>query len=434
MKYWQWLSLGVVAAAAVMTGCKQAKTTKSPEPCTQIVSAATCEKIGQMLIVGFGGIDVKNNGNIVWNDPNGTVFKEDSNIARDIADWHVGGVIFFRQTLRKPVSGALIRERNIESGEQLTDLSSALQTYNAKVRREQHLSTLPLILSLDQEGGIVNPLVYAAQLPNYTPAALGKNEAMNTNDAQQRQQALAFTEAYAQKTGEVLHKYGINLNFAPDVDVDINPINPIIGGLSRSYSENPAIVADQAQRVINGLHSEHVMATLKHFPGHGSSTGDTHKNLVNVTQTYQMDKELSPYKTLINQGYHDFIMSTHVINGQIDRSQCVAGDPNDPQTWCPGTLSYKTLTELLRNQLHFQGVIVSDDMEMAAIAAHYPLATALEKALNAGVDMFIVSNHDLDYTPEFVDTIARLVRDGKVSESRIDEAYQRIIAAKQQIQ
>ena len=110
------------------------------------------------------------------------------------------------------------------------------------------------------------------------------------------------------------------------------------------------------------------------------------------------------------------------------------GDPDDPQTWCPGTMSRKTLTGLLRNQLHFNGVIISDDMGMAAIAQHYPLAVALEKGLNAGVDMFIVSNHEGDRTGEFVNTIARLVRDGKVPESRINEAYQRVVAVKQRIQ
>lgn len=363
--------------SAFLVGCKPAK--PKTELCTDIVSAATCQKIGQLLIVGFGGLDQDPEGKVVWRDPNGTRFKEDSNIAKDIADWHIGGVIFFRNTLRHQQTGKLIRDRNIQSGEQLTQLTSALQAYNNKVREQQKLQPLPLITSLDQEGGLVNPLVFAKELPNYTPQALGANQAMNAADPQKLHNALAFTLDFGKKTGASLRKYGINLDFAPDVDVNINPVNPIIGGLARSYSDNPEIVANQAAQMISGLHSENIMTTIKHFPGHGSSTGDTHKGLVDVTNTYQMDKELAPYKILIGQGYNDFVMSTHVINGQIDRTQCAPGEANNPETWCPGTMSHKTLTELLRNQLHFNGVIVSDDMSMNAISTHYSLATALEK-------------------------------------------------------
>ncbi len=420
--------------ALVLTGCnKSAKSTKpATEQCSQIVSAATCEKIGQLLIVGFGGMDISPAGEITWNDPNGASFKENSNVAHDITDWHVGGVILFRGYLHK-TNGQFLRYRNIQDGELLTRLNADLQAYNNKTRQQQQLPPAPLLISIDQEGGLVDPLSFAPGLPNITPQSLGKNEAMNIDDPQKRQAALSFTHEYGKTTAQYLHDYGFNLNFAPDVDVNVNPVNPIIGALGRSYSDNPEIVADQAAQVINGFHSLNILAALKHFPGHGSSTGDTHKGLVDVTNTYQMDKELAPYKILIGQGYNDFIMSTHVINGQIDRTQCIAGNANNPETWCPGTMSYKTLTELLRNQLHYQGVIVSDDMAMGAIADHYPLATALEKGLNAGIDMFIVANHHTDNTADFVNTIAKLVRDGKVPQSRIDDAYQHVMAAKKRL-
>lgn len=430
IRFWQ-LPLVTVLIAGLLTGCKPEKA--KTEQCTQIVSAEMCQKIGQLLIVGFGGIDQQPNGEVTWNDPNGTQFKEKSYIAQDIANNHVGGIIFFGKIWRNPQNGKIVRARNLESPKQLAQLTSALQAYNVKTRQQQHLPALPLILAIDQESGLVNPLVMVKDFPNYTAQSLGKNETINQADPNKRQAAQAFSLEFAKKIGAVLQRCGINLNFAPDVDVNINPVNPIIGGLSRSYSDDPQIVISQAQQMINGLHSANILAALKHFPGHGSSTGDTHKDLVDVTDTYQMDKELMPYKTLISQGYDDFIMSTHVINGQIDRTQCLAGDANDPQTWCPGTMSHKTLTELLRNQLHFNGVIVSDDMGMAAIAAHYPLEVALEKGLNAGVDMFIVSNHKFDDTTTFVNTIAKLVRDGKVSESRINDAYQHVIAAKQRL-
>lgn len=433
IKFWR-LPFLLLISLFILAGCKPSKnTSEKTEQCTQIVSAETCQKIGQLLIAGFGGMDRAEDGKITWNDPNGLVFKQSSNIAKDIGDWHVGGVIYFRTSWRRKDTGKWIRDRNIQGGEQLAKLSSNLQAYNQKIREKQKLPAIPLIIAIDQEGGEINALGFAPGLPSFTAQSLGKNEEINSGDPQKLQTARDVTLQFGKDNGGALKRYGINLDFAPDVDVNINPINPIIGALSRSYSDNPEIVANQAKQFIDGLHSQNILATIKHFPGHGSSTGDTHKNLVDVTNTYQMEKELLPYKMLISQGFADFIMSTHVINGQIDRTQCAAGDANDPQTWCPGTMSYKTLTELLRNQLHFNGVIVSDDMSMAAISAHYPLATALEKALNAGVDMFIVANHDYDYTPEFVLTIAKLVRDGKVSQSRIDDAYQHVIAAKQRL-
>ncbi len=391
-----------------------------------------CQKIGQLLIVGFGGFKQNDQGQTYWNDINGTVFNQQSNVAKDIADQHVGGVILFRRIYWDKNTGQYVKNRNIVNEKQLIELTKALQAYNNKTRQQQKLPPLPLIISIDQEGGAINSLSFT-NLPNYNAQALGKNDAMHMNDATKHQQVLDFTRQYALQTGRLLHRFGINLVFAPDVDVNINPVNPIIGALGRSYSDNPHIVAEQAAQMVSGFHQENVTPALKHFPGHGSSTGDTHKGLVDVTKTYQKDKELMPYKILIGNGYDDFIMSTHVINGQIDHTQCVPGDASNEQTWCPGTMSYKTLTELLRNELHFKGVIVSDDMEMDAIAANYPLQTALEKALNAGVDMFIVANHEADNTSKFVDTIARLVQSGKIKPSRIEDAYQHVIAAKQKI-
>ncbi len=430
LKFIPWL-LSLFLAVLGLVGCKPA--THKTEKCTEIVNETLCEKIGQLLIVGFGGLDQTPQGEITWRDPNALHFKSNSLVARDIKDWHVGGVIYFRGQFRREKDGKLIGDRNVQSRVQLSELSRDLQRYNDTVRQQQHLSPFPLFISIDQEGGLINPLVFIKNLPNFTAQARGENENQNWNDPSKRQAALDFGRKYGQITGAALKACGINLDFAPVVDVNINPVNPIIGGLSRSFSNNPDIVADQAQQFLLGLQEEKVLATLKHFPGHGSSTGDSHKGLVDVTNTYQMDKELLPYKKIIDQGYTDFIMSTHVINGQIDRTPCAPGDPQNPENWCPGTMSYNTLTGLLRKQLHFEGVIISDDMSMAAITGHYSLETALEKALSAGVDMFIVANHDANYTPKFVITIAKLVRDGKIPPERIEDAYQHVIAAKQKL-
>lgn len=406
---------------------------QNPPPCSTIVSEDLCEKIGQLLLIGFGGHNEDDNGKVIWDDPNSTIFKTDSNIAKDIRELHIGGIYFSRLVYRNKKTGEFIRDRNVQNAIQLTHLTTDLQNYNSVSRKKQGAKDIPLFTAIDQEGGLVNTLSFAPGLPNYIPQALGLNQSINANDPQKRQAALNFTYNYAKQTAAFAHQYGINLIFAPDADVNVNPVNPIIGGLGRSYSPDPQTVADQDAEVIKAFHSQYVLATIKHFPGHGSSAGDSHLGLVDVTNTYQKERELFPFKKLIEDGYQDIVMSTHVINGQIDRSACLPGDPNDPGHWCPGTMSYATLTDLLRNQMKFKGVIVSDDINMKAIADNYPLSTALEKGLNAGVDIFIVANHYADDTARIVNTIAQLVKSGKVQESRIDEAYQRVMQLKQRI-
>ena len=400
------------------------------QQCTDLVSAEMCQKIGQLFIVGFGAYQQNAQGKVTWNDNNGTVFKEQSYIAKDIADSHIGGVVYFRNTYRDKFTNEFVRDRNLVNAAQVTALSKALQNFNHQSRQQQKLPEIPLFIATDEEGGYVNALTFVKRR-NYTAQSLGTNQAIHADDAKKRQQALDFTLQFAGKTSRLLHQYGINLNFSPLVDLNINPVNPIIGAMGRSYSDDPQIVADQAAQVIKALKQAHVVPVLKHFPGQGSTFGDTHTGLVDATSTYEQDKELTPYKILINQGYDDVIMSTHAINGQIDKTQCRTGDTKDSQTWCPATMSYKTITELLRNQLHFKGIIISDDMAMAAITSHYPLETTLEKALNAGIDMFIVANHNGDHTPEFALAIAHLIKTGKVPASRIEDAYQRIVAFKQ---
>ena len=169
-----------------------------------------------------------------------------------------------------------------------------------------------------------------------------------------------------------------------------------------------------------------IIPVLKHFPGHGSPLGDSHIGLVDATNTYQKDKELQPYYRLTAEGYDGMVMTTHVINGQIDQTQCKAGLKTDRSTWCPGTMSKKTLTDLLRNKMGFRGLIVSDDMTMGAIAREYDLRGAFKNSINAGVDIFIVANNYQDQTDEIINTIARLVKDGDIKRETIDAAYGRI--------
>lgn len=149
-----------------------------------------------------------------------------------------------------------------------------------------------------------------------------------------------------------------------------------------------------------------------------------------MTKDFEMDKELLPYQNLIQSGFQDMIMISHVINGQIDKTQCRAGNINDSTTWCPGTMSYATVARLLRDKLGFKGVIISDDMTMGAIANEYPLEIALEKAINAGVDVFIFANNYEYETEKAVNTIAKLVKEEKIKIERIEESYKRVTELK----
>ncbi|MCB1827356.1 MAG: hypothetical protein KDH94_02940, partial [Coxiellaceae bacterium] len=383
--------------------------------------------MGQLLIVGFGGYAKDDNGNLTIDDQDGTVFKEQSAIARAIRDYHVGGVILFSHVYRTSQSKKYLKDRNIINPTQLATLTSQLQHYSAVMREQQGLDPLPLFIAIDQEGGMISRLTSERgfTLPTITAQALGSKEESATSN-KEKQLAREHSYAYMQQLAQRLHALHINVNFAPVVDVNINPMSPVIGALGRSYSRDPTIVVHQAQLFIKALHQYQIIAVLKHFPGHGSAGVDSHRGMTDVTDTYDPNLELAPYRELIEQGFHDMIMTTHIVNGQLDQSQCKDGRKEDRATWCPGTLSKKTLT-ILRKELGFKGVIISDDMTMRAITDEYPLSIALEKAVNAGVDMFIVANHQHDQTNEVLVTLAKLVQAKKIAQADIERSYARVV-------
>jgi beta-N-acetylhexosaminidase len=378
------------------------------------------DEIGQMLIIGFGGFKQDVNGKILWNDKDSLNFSEESLLAKHIRDEHIGGVILFQKAIRDIKTKKFIRDRNIQSPKQVTILNENLQDYNKQTRKQHNLEELPLFIGVDQEGGSINrlPAAHGFSVPTLTPQALGL-----VNDA-------AKTYEYAEKIAEKLFDLHFNLNFFPVVDVNINPINPIIGGLGRSFSANPDIVVEQSTQFIEAFNKYNIVSAIKHFPGHGSSTSDSHLGLVDVTDTYKKEIELKPYYDLIANNYDGMIMTTHVINGQLDQTQCTTGIKTDHSTWCPGTMSEKTLTDLLRKEMGFKGIIISDDMTMSAITNEYSLDHALKNAINAGVDIFIIANHCEDQTEMIIDTIEYLVANGDIKREKINAAYNRIVEFK----
>lgn len=335
-------------------------------------------KAAQMLIVGFRG----------------TILQQSNPIYADIATLKIGGVILFDYD-----TPTKTRPRNIKSAQQVHKLINSLQA----------LGNHNLFISIDQEGGYVNRLKTRNGFPlTRTAQYLGK---LNHTDS---------TAYWAMQTAQTLHQLGFNLNFAPSVDVNSNPTSPAIGKVQRSFSANPTTVSKHAEIWIDAQTQQNIISCIKHFPGHGSATADTHKGMVDVTATWS-EQELVPYNTLIKLSKADMIMTSHIIHQKLDS--------------VPATLSYNIITKLLRQQMDYNGIVVSDDIAMGAIAHYYPLEQAIEMAINAGVDLLILSNNGDTFDPQVaskaVTIICKLVKEGKISKNRIDESYQRIMALKQ---
>ncbi|HEY6057649.1 MAG TPA: glycoside hydrolase family 3 N-terminal domain-containing protein, partial [Candidatus Limnocylindrales bacterium] len=339
--------------------------------------------IGQMLLVGFRGLTVS----------------ERSPIVRDIERNGLGGVILFDRD--GPTDSAV---RNIRSVSQLRGLVADLQA-----AARDAAATLPLIVAVDEEGGKVARLDPRHGFPaTESAAALGRR-----GDA-------AYTERRGAEIGRTLGSVGINLDLAPVVDLDVNPANPIIGRLDRSFSADPDVVTEQALAVIRGQHRNGLRTTLKHFPGHGSSTADTHLGVVDVTDTWS-ERELEPFAAIIAAGEADAILTAHVFNAHLDRTY-------------PATLSRATIGGLLRGDLGFGGVVVSDDLQMGAIRKAYGYPEAVALAIEAGVDVLIIANQQLfddRAVARTIDIIEDHVATGRIERAMIEASWRRIKALKQ---
>lgn len=336
------------------------------------------KKIGQMLLVGFRG----------------TELDESNHIVRDIEQYNLGGVILYEKD--GPTQS---RPRNISSPQQVKQLVADLKSH----------STSKLFVAIDQEGGVVDRLKAIYGFPESRSAGyLGR---INNLDS---------TSFYAAQTALTLRDMGININFAPVVDLNINPSNPVIGALDRSFSHSWEKVVSHSRVFVDEHSNLGILTSCKHFPGHGSSKTDSHLGFTDVSDTWE-GIEIQPYKELIGLGKCPMIMTAHIFNSQLDDKY-------------PATLSFKTLNNLLRTSLAFRGLIISDAMDMKAITDNYGLEEALKLSINAGCDILIFSNntniYNEDIVPEAVTIISNLVKSGKISKDRINESYQRILKAK----
>ena len=360
----------------LMAGCRpitrEAASSRVPGEQTELR-----RKLAQMVLVGFRG----------------TTLDPANPIVADIRDRGLGGVALFSYdvALASPV-------RNVESPSQVAALDAGLAA----------LAATPLMIAVDQEGGIVARL----NEKHGFPPTLQAQELGARNDP-------AFTYEAAAAIAQTLKAAGVNHNFAPVVDLNINPDSPAIGHYGRSFSVDPAVVVAQATAFVQAHRDNGITTTLKHFPGHGSATSDSHAGFVDVTNTWQ-PAELEPYRQLIAQGMADAVMTAHVYNAQLD--------PN-----AVATLSQPIITGILREEMGFEGVVFSDDMQMGAIADNYGFEDAVVRTVEAGVDIVAIGNnlaYDPDIAAKTIDILAAAVADGRLSRARIDESYQRIMALK----
>ncbi|MBR6914732.1 MAG: beta-hexosaminidase, partial [Clostridia bacterium] len=351
------------------------------------------EKIGQMMIASFR----------IWQDDASSektnVTELNDAIRACLQQNHFGGTILFAE--------------NFINAEQTYRLTRDLQASNQKG------SSVPLFICADQEGGLVARIGFGTTgIGNMALAATGERDC-----------AKQMAEIY----GKELRALGLNADYAPVIDVNSNPSNPVIG--VRSFSDDPETVARFGLGYTEGLNRSGVISTLKHFPGHGDTNTDSHTGFPLIDKTYEELKafELVPYKAAIDNGA-EMIMTAHIQYPQIEKETYVSVSTGE-QVYLPATMSKTILTDILRKDMGFDGVVVTDALDMRAITDNFAVEDVICKTVNAGADMLIlpiISSAELfRMTSSVVKLTAGLVSEGKISESTIDEAVARILRLKE---
>lgn len=324
-----------------------------------VASMSQTEKLGQMVMIGIQGTKVDDDSLYMLNQ------------------YHMGGVILF--------------DRNMESLEQVKQLTSYLQA--------QSNEKVPLFIGIDEEGGDV-----VRMAEKLTPAPSQK-EIGATGDIEQ-------AKTWAIKTAKSLKDMGINVNFAPVADVGSND--------KRSYSTDANTVIDFVKAATKGYQQENIIYSLKHFPGIGKGKVDSHidSSSIDVAKEVLMTEDILPFKTIIDESDPNdyFILVSHLKYLALDEEY-------------PASLSSKIMTDLLRNKLGYKGIIITDDMEMGAVANHNDFRSIGVNAVKAGADIVLVC-HEYKHQQEVYLGLLDAVNSGEISQERIDESVKRIIKVK----
>ncbi len=335
------------------------------------------KKIGQLFVVRPESIDSRITAKDLAQNPSHGTADVSKKMAAFYKNYPAGGFVLFGRNIRSPV--------------QLKIFTSQLHELNR---------SKPPLLYIDEEGGVVARLANSKgfKLPRYkNMKSIGDTK--NTN--------AAFS--VGKNIGSYLKKYGFDIDFAPVADVNTNPDNPIIG--TRAFSSNPVLAGKMDIAFLKGLHSTGVLGCLKHWPGHGDTNTDTHVGYAETNKTWaQLNNcEVIPFRAGIENNVQ-IIMAAHI------------SAPKVTGNYLPATLSKTLLTEKLRKELGFKGVIITDAMEMGAISKNYTSGEAAVKAIKAGADIILIPQN---YVNAFEGVLAA-VKSGEISEQRIDESIMRI--------
>lgn len=323
------------------------------------------EKIGQLIIAGFNGISL--------DDDTKSLIKDDK----------IGGVILFSE--------------NVERVSQLVNLTNSIKSENTN-------NKIPMFISVDEEGGSVSRM----------PKELRKFPSNKVIGAR-NDEKLSYN--IGKIIGEELNSFGFNMNYAPVLDINSNPNNPVIG--NRSFGDNSEIVSKLGIQTMKGLMESNIISVVKHFPGHGDTSVDSHISLPVVQSDLERlnNFEFIPFKKAIENGV-DAIMVSHILLPKIDRNN-------------PATLSRIIVSDILRGDLGFNGVVITDDMTMGAIVKNYSIENAAIKSINAGTDIIMVC-HQYNNIKSTIEAIKKAVNiDKTVSEERINESVYRILKLKE---
>ncbi|WBL45929.1 beta-N-acetylhexosaminidase [Clostridium estertheticum] len=322
------------------------------------------EKIGQLVIVGLDGYSINNN------------------ITNLIKQHKVSGVILF--------------SKNVENSNQLVSLINSIKSNNS-------LNKAPLFVSVDEEGGRVSRMPYELK-------KLPSNQIIgNLNDSD-----LSYN--IGKIIGDELKIYGFNMDFAPVLDINSNPNNPIIG--DRSFGNNSNIVSKLGIKTMKGMSNNNIIPVIKHFPGHGDTSVDSHVGLPVVNKDINLlnNFELLPFKNAIKNNA-DAIMVAHILLSKIDNEN-------------PASMSKVVITDILRKKLKFNGVVITDDMTMAAIIKYNDIGDAAIKSFNSGSDIILVC-HEYDNELKVINSLKTAVQNKTISEKRLNESVYRILKLKE---
>ena len=367
------------------------------------------EKIGQMMIPSFR----------IWKevpapgteDMNQTVENTDSTpvavnvtelndeIRQCIAKYHFGGTVLYAE--------------NCNDAEQVLRLTSDIQSASLSG------GGIPMLIAIDQEGGTVSRIGFGT-------AGTGNMSLAATGDPQ-------YARKMAAVFGDEMKSLGINTDFAPVMDVNRNPNNPIIG--IRSFSDDPDVAAKYGIAYMQGLHDTGTIATLKHFPGHGNTDTDSHTGFPCINESYDSLKksDLVPFQAAINEGA-DMIMTAHIQYPQIEKETYISKTTGEP-VYLPATMSRTILTGILRNDMGFEGVIVTDGLDMAAISDNFNTDDVICMSINAGIDMILLpivtDTNKFHETERIMESAVAMVKDGRISEAQVNASVRRILKLKE---